>query len=204
MNWRYATKVFDKSKKIEESTLDELTEILRLSPSSYGLQPWKFIIVKNEDVREKIKEAGYGQGQITDASHLIVFANKTNIDEKLVDEYINFMASERGIDVSNLDGFKGMINGVFSSQNVSGLRNWASRQVYLAAGVLIASCAVLNVDACPMEGINMKAVDDLLNLENLGLESRMVVALGYRDESDEYILKKKIRFPKEDVFIEIN
>lgn len=204
MNWRYATKKFDKNKKIDEATFDNLTEILRLSPSSYGLQPWKFIVVKNKEVREKLKEAGYGQDQITSASHFIIFANKTNIDDQLVDEYIKFVAKERGMDVSVLNGFRDMINGVISSQSSADLRNWASRQVYLAAGVLLNSCAIMGIDACPMEGLDIKKVDEILGLDKLNLESRMVVALGYRDETDDYLKNKKIRFPKENVFVEIN
>lgn len=204
MNWRYATKKFDKNRKIDESTFNSLIETLRLSPSSYGLQPWKFIIVNNPEIREKLKEVGHGQSQITDASHFIVFANKTNIDEGLINEYLSFIAKEKGIDVESLSGFKNMIMGVISGRNNEDLKNWAGRQVYLAAGVLLTSCAVLNIDACPMEGIDTKEFDKILGLNEMNLESKMAISIGYRDISDTHMTDKKIRFPKNDIFVELN
>lgn len=205
LNWRYATKKFDANRKIDNMTLETLLESLRLSPSSYGLQPWKFIIVNNTETREKISEvAGYNQPQITEASHFIVFANKKNIDAALVNEYINFVSKEKGIEVSGLEGFKNMINGSFVGKTNEDLRNWASRQVYLSAGVLLTSCAILGVDACPMEGIDMAKLDGVLNLSAENLESRMVVAIGYRAPDDNYSSAKKIRFPKSEVFVEVN
>lgn len=205
LSWRYATKKFDASKKIDNATLETILESLRLSPSSYGLQPWKFVIVNNKETREKIREvAGYNQPQITDASHFIVFTNKKNIDGALVNEYINFVSKEKEIEVSSLQGFENMINGSFVGKTNEDLRNWASRQVYLAAGVLLTSCAVLGIDACPMEGINTAKLDEILNLSSENLESRMVIAIGYRAEDDAYGHSKKIRFPKGEVFKEIN
>ncbi len=204
MNWRYATKKFDINKKISSENLATLLEVLRLSPSSYGLQPWKFIVVNNPDIRAKIKEVAYGQTQITDASQIIVFANKTNIDANLVDEYMNFVAKEKGIDVSLLEGFAGMIKGSFTGKSIGDLKGWAACQTYLAAGNLLTTCAVLDIDACPMEGFDRSKVDEILGLSSLGLESKMIVAMGYRAEDDADATKKKIRFPKEEVFIEIN
>jgi len=204
LNFRYATKKFDVNKKIDSETLESLLEVLRLSPSSYGLQPWKFILVKNEGMREKIKEVAYGQPQITDASDIIIFANKKNIDDKLVGEYMEFIAKEKNIDISNLDGFKNMINGSFMGKSNEELRGWAACQVYLAAGNLLTSCAVSGIDACPMEGFDRKKLDELLGLNALELESKMIVAIGYRSPIDEDATKKKVRFPKEEVFIEIN
>jgi nitroreductase len=204
LNWRYATKKFDKNKIIDDSTMEILLEALRLSPSSYGLQPWQFIIVNNKDIREKIRVAGYDQSQITDASSIIIFANKKNIDNALVDDYIKFVSEESGTDILKLEGLGGMIKGSFSDKSDEVKRSWAARQVYLAVGVLITSCAVLGVDACPMEGFNNTSVDKILNLSDLGLESRAIVAIGYRAEDDSSAIRKKIRFPKNKVFIEIN
>ena len=204
LNWRYATKKFDLNKKISEEVKGELMEALRLSPSSYGIQPWKFIVVNNKEIREKIKILAYGQLQITDASDMIIFANKKNIDAALVDLYMNFVAKEKGIDVSNLDGFKNMINGSFTGKSIEELKGWAACQVYLAAGNLLTSCAVLGIDACPMEGFDRLGLDQLLGLSELGLESKIIVTMGYRSDTDEDAGKKKIRFPKEEVFIEIN
>ena len=204
LNWRYATKKFDSNKKINNEDLKNILESLRLSPSSYGLQPWKFIIVNNIETRSKIAEAAYGQSQITDASQIIVFTNKKDIDSNLVDEYMKFISEEKGIDVTNLDGFSSMIKGSFSSKTNEELRGWATCQLYLAAGTLLTSCAVLGIDACPMEGFDKVKVDEILNLSSLGLESKMIIAIGYRSKEDKSASSKKIRFPSENVFIEIN
>ncbi len=204
LKWRYATKKFDIDKKIDGETFEGLLDALRLSPSSYGLQPWKFIIVKNKEMREKIREAAYGQSQTTDASHLLVFANKKNIDDNLIDEYINFVAKEKNIDISNLDGFSKMMKGSFKGRTMEDLRGWASCQLYLAAGNLLTVCAISGIDACPMEGFDKAKLDELLGLSSLDLESKMIIVLGYRSVDDMDAAGKKIRFAKEDVFIEIN
>ena len=204
LKWRYATKKFDSNKKIDKETFDSLLEVLRLSPSSYGLQPWKFIVVNNKEMKEKIKEIAYGQLQITDASEIIIFANKKNIDDKLVDAYINFIAKEKNIDVSGLDGLAKMIKGSFAGKSNEELRAWAACQTYLAMGNLLTSLAVSGIDSCPMEGFDRSKLDDLLDLDALGFESRVIVTIGYRSEDDNHSLDKKIRFPKEEVFMEIN
>ncbi|MEI7688648.1 MAG: NAD(P)H-dependent oxidoreductase [Candidatus Nomurabacteria bacterium] len=204
LNWRYATKKFDSEKKINQKEFEDIIEALRLSPSSYGLQPWKFIIVNNKEMRNKIRVAAYDQPQITDASHIIIFANKKNIDDKLVDDYMQFVSREKDIDINNLQGFKGMINGSFSGKTNEELRAWATFQLYLSVGSLLTSCAVLEIDACPMEGFDKSKVDEILGLESLNLESKVIVTLGYRAIDDKSASSKKIRFPKEDVFIEIN
>lgn len=204
LEWRYATKKFNQTKKIDNETFEILLEALRLSPSSYGLQPWKFIVVKNEDIRLKIRTVGFDQPQMTEASHLIVFANKKNIDGSLVDEYVDFVSKEKNIEISKLEGLSSMIKGSFSGKSEEGLRSWASRQLYLSLGVLLTSSAVLGVDACPMEGFDSTKVDEILGLDSMGLESKVIVALGYRSEDDKSALSKKVRFPAKDVFIELN
>ena len=204
LNWRYATKKFDKDKKIDDVTFGNLLEALRLSPSSYGLQPWKFIVVNNKELREKISVVGYGQPQITEASHLIIFANKKNVDGDLVNEYLQFVSKEKNIDLSNLDGLGKMIKGSFVGKTNEELRSWAAHQVYLALGVFLTSCAMSGIDACPMEGFDSVKLDEVLGLSALNLESKIIVAVGYRLESDNHGLDKKIRFPKEEVFIKIN
>ncbi len=204
LNWRYATKKFDSTKKIETEILETILETLRLSPSSYGMQPWKFILVNNLDLRSKIKEAAYGQPQVTDASHLIILTIKKDIDAKLVSDYMSFVAEEKNIDVSNLDNFKGMINGSFQNRSMEDLKNWATHQLYLAAGTLLTACATLEVDACPMEGFDKLKVNEILNLANLGLESRLIIPVGYRSDEDKSATDKKLRFSKENVLIEIN
>jgi len=204
LNWRYATKKFDTNKKIDEALFENFLEALRLSPSSYGLQPWKFIVVNNKEMRLKIQSVAYDQPQITEASHLIVFANKKNIDDKLVDQYLEFVSKENNVEIAKLQGLGGMIKGSFAGKSNEELRSWAAHQVYLAVGVLLTSCAISGIDACPMEGFDSSKLDEVLGLGALGLESKVIVTLGYRDEKDDSLLRKKVRFPKEDVFIEIN
>lgn len=204
LKWRYATKKFDPTKKINNEDLEDILEGLRLAPSSYGLQPWKFIIVNNTEVKLKIKEAAYGQSQIGDASHIIIFANKKNIDSDLVDEYMKFISVEKETDIKNLDSFSNMIKGGFSNKTNEELRGWAACQVYLAAGTLLTSCAFSGIDTCPMEGFDKTKVDEILGLPQLNLESKIIIVMGYRSEDDKSALSKKIRFPQKDVFIEIN
>ena len=204
LEWRYATKKFDADKKIDDATFGNLLEALRLSPSSYGLQPWKFIVVNSKELREKISVVGYGQPQITEASHLIIFANKKNIDDNLVDEYLQFVSKEKNIDILNLEGLGKMMKGSFAGKTNEELRSWAAHQAYLALGVFLTSCAMSGIDACPMEGFDSIKLDEVLGLSALNLESKAMIAVGYRRESDSHALDKKIRFPKEEVFIEIN
>lgn len=204
LNWRYAVKKFDETKLIDNDTIDSLLETLRLSPSSYGLQPWKFIVVKNKEIREKLKGAAYGQGQITDASHLLVLAVRKDINEAYVDSYISSIASTRGIEVEKLEGLSKMIKGSISGMSQNDLLSWSTHQVYLALGVLIASCAIEGIDACPMEGFDRNEFDKILDLPNQNLESRAVVAIGFRSKDDGESHAPKVRFSKEEIFIELN
>ncbi len=204
LNWRYATKKFDPTKKINENDLDNILEALRLSPSSYGLQPWKFILVNNREVREKIRAIGYDQSQITEASQIIIFANKKNIDDNLVDEYIKFVSDEKKVSIEKLQGLTSMMKGSFAGKSADDLRSWAACQLYLSVGVLLTSCAVSGIDACPMEGFDRVKLDELLGLTALNLESKVIVAMGYRSLEDDSAGKTKIRFERKEVFIKID
>lgn len=200
LNWRYAAKVFDPDKKISDEGFSDLLEAVRLSPSSFGLQPWKFIVVKDADTRSKIKEAAYGQSQVVDASHLIVFAVDKNFS---VDNYIKSVATVRGVPAESLDDYKGMINGFLDPLSPGEKTEWATKQVYLALGVALASSAAMEIDSCPMEGFDGKVVDEILGLKALGLESKVLLPVGYRSADDKYASLPKARYPKEEVFIEL-
>lgn len=204
MNWRYATNNFDKSKKLTEEQLSKLLEAIILTPSSFGLQPWKFILVNNPEVRVKLQEAGYGQSKISESSHLIVFAVEKNIDDALVDKYIKSVSDVRSLPVEALNGYADAIKGAISHKTPEQRVEWATRQVYIALGVLITAGAILGIDVAPIEGFNPKKFDEILGLDKLGLESKVVAAIGYRLESDPSLRNKKVRFPKEEVVIEIN
>lgn len=198
LNWRYATKAFDPSKKIPADLWKTLEEALRLSPSSFGLQPWKFFVVTDPATREKLKAASWGQSQITDASHLVVLARKADVNTADVEKFITTTASTNGIPASALDGYKGMMNGFISNPGLD-KANWATKQVYIALGFLLESAALLGIDACPMEGIDPKAYDELLGLPDKGYHALVVTTLGYRSPNDKYAHGKKVRYPASEI-----
>lgn len=199
LNWRYATKSFDSSKKLSEDQVETLLEALRLSPSSFGLQPWKFIRVKNADLRAKIQASAWNQVQITEASDLLVIASKITLTEDDATAFIADSAKAQGIDPSVLDGYKSMIVGTIGSRSSEALKAWNAKQAYIALGVLMAAAATLEIDACPMEGFDTAAVDSILGLEAMGYTTAVVCPVGYRSATDSYATRTKVRVAKEKV-----
>lgn len=199
LNWRYATKQFDTSKKINESDLDELLEVLRLTPSSFGLQPWKFIVVENKELRNKILPNAWNQTQITDASHLIVLCAKTDVSEEYIAEFIKETAKTRNIPVDSIKGYQDMMVGFRKGLSKEQISEWTKKQAYIALGMLLQSAAMKKIDSCPMEGFNPKAVNEILNLDKEGLTSVVLCPLGYRSENDKTAHYKKVRFSKEKI-----
>lgn len=200
LEWRYATKQFDPEKKLSTEQLGMLKEALRLAPSSYGLQPWHFIVVEDKAIREKLRAAGYDQPQITDASHFIVLATEKNVDAALIDKYLKSVAATKGISVEQLGGFRDMLLGVIGAKGVAGAAEWAARQVYIALGVLLAAAAVNSIDAAPMEGFDPAQFDEILGLGARGLSSRVIVGLGFRKADDPASTAVKVRYSEEEVF----
>jgi nitroreductase len=204
LNWRYATKQFDPTRKISEHEWAALEQALLLTPSSCGLQPWTFVVVKDPTMRAKLLPASWGQAQIVEASHLVVFAHTTNLAESDLDAHLQNMAAVRGTTVESLAGFKGMMVGVLlKGLDDAGRRAWAKDQIYIALGNLLTSAALLGIDACPMEGIDPVQYDSILGLSQKGLSAAVVATLGYRSATDKYAAAPKVRFPKEKVFFEI-
>lgn len=203
LNWRYATKKFDKNKKLSPAQLDELLKAVHLSPSSSGLQSYKVIIVEDAITREKLREAAYGQAQLTDASQLIILASETNINTTYVKQYIDHVANTRNIVRENLEGFEQMINGNINSMNEDQRINWSKKQAYIALGVLLTSAAELGIDACPMEGFSAPQFDEILGLKEKGLTTAVIAAIGFRAEDDTYSKLAKVRKPEEEMFIHI-
>ena len=204
LNWRYATKQFDPQRKISAQDWATLEEALVLSPSSFGLQPWKFIDVTNPAIREKLVAASWGQRQIADASHLVVFAVKKNLTEADVDAYLARVAQVRGVPAESLSSFRDMLVGsVIKGMDETARRNWSAKQVYIALGNFLNSAALLGIDACPMEGIDPAKYDEILGLDKLGLTAVVVATAGYRASTDQYAAAKKVRFAKQDVLIQI-
>lgn len=198
LNWRYATKVFDPSKKVSDENIHTILESGRLAPSSFGIEAWKFIVVKNTELREKIKTVGYMQGQITDASHLVVVARRTDA-EALSGELMDRISKTRGTPLEELAGYKGMIDGrIASFANTDAKDGWIASQAYIALGTMIETAALLGVDAAPMEGFDPSQVDEILTLTEKNLKSTVLLAIGYRGE-DSYALAPKTRRVFEEV-----
>jgi len=204
LNWRYATKEFDATKKLSEKEIGTLLEAARLSPSSFGLQPWKFILVTNQEIRKKIREVAWNQPQVTDASHLVVFAVENNLNDASVDKFVSSIAETRGVPVAALKEYADTMKGSIKARgSADAVKAWSARQVYIALGVLLEAAAILGIDACPMEGFDNKKVDDILGLAKLGVGSVAFAAVGYRANEDEVKKYKKVRFPKSEVIVEV-
>jgi nitroreductase len=194
LNWRYATKQFDTTKKLTTEQEATLHEALRLAPSSFGLQPWKFFVVKDAEVRAKLKDAAWGQPQITDSSELVVFAVPTNLTEADVDTYIASVASTRGMEVADLQGYTDMIKGTMAPMDNEARMAWATKQVYIALGVLATAAAVEGIDMCPMEGFDAKQFDAILGLTEKGYAARVIAAVGFRSAEDATAGAAKVRY----------
>ncbi len=198
LNWRYATKQYDPTRKISAQDWAVLEEALVLTPSSVGLQPWTFFVIDDPNVRAKLLLASYGQPQIVDASHLIVFATKTNYSAADVDAHVRQAAKVRGVDVESLEGLRAMaLRSVVQGMSDVERRNWAANQTYIALGNLLTSAALLGIDATPMEGFEKHRYDDILGLKARGLTASVVAAVGYRKDTDKYAAVPKVRFPRE-------
>jgi len=203
LNWRYATKKFDATKKISSADLNTLKEAVRLSASSYGLQPYKVVIVENPEIREQLKAAAYGQTQITDASQLFIFANDLNVGTESVGAYIKNISETRGVPTEALSGFADMMNGVISNLSQDAKNIWTAKQTYIALGTLLSAASELKIDATPMEGFNAAAFNEILGFDKLGLNASVIVTVGYRHDEDDAQHYKKVRKSHEELFITI-
>lgn len=198
LEWRYATKVFDKNKKISNDKWALLEKSLQLSPSSFGLQPYKFLVIENPETREKLKAVSWNQGQVTDASHYVVFTALKTVKADYIKEFIDLNVATRGVPRETLEGYENvMVNHIVKGFDADLMKTWSQRQAYISMGFLLETASLLDIDAVPLEGIDPKAYDKLLNLENTDYATVAAVGLGYRDESDKYQFAKKVRFPLE-------
>ncbi|MDD3793784.1 MAG: NAD(P)H-dependent oxidoreductase [Candidatus Gracilibacteria bacterium] len=201
LEWRYATKDFDPTKKVSEADLEEIIEAFRLTPSSFGLEPWKLVIVENPEIREKLQVYSWNQSQITKASHLLVFARVKNIDDNYIDAYFDKSVKITGATREQLSGYENMMKGNFSNMNDDSKSRWARDQVFLALGNVIHFLAQKQIDSCAIGGFDPAKYDEILELDKLGLASVVVLPIGYRSENDKYSSKPKVRFSKDEVVI---
>lgn len=196
LRWRYATKQFDASRKIPSEIWDALEESLVLTPSSFGLQPWKFLVVRDPDVRARLQPESWNQPQVTEASHFVVLAARTDLTSAYIDAWIARMAEAQNKSPDDLAPLKGMIAGFAETMSREARHAWNIRQVYIALGQLMTSAALLGIDSCPMEGISAAAYDRILGLEGSGYATAVACALGYRSEADKYATTPKARFER--------
>jgi nitroreductase len=200
LNWRYATKQFDPTRKISAQDWAALEEALVLTPSSIGLQPWTFLVIDDPTVRAELLLASFGQPQVVDASHLVVFATKIAYGEADVDAHIRQAAKVRGVGIEALAGLRTMaLRTVVHGMTDAERRAWAVNQAYIALGNFVTSAALLGIDAAPMEGFEKCRYDDILGLKARGLATSVMAAVGYRASTDKYARLPKVRFPRETV-----
>lgn len=200
LQWRYATKVFDAAKKIPADLWDALEQSLVLTPTSYGLQPYHFLIVQDPAVRAALLPHSWGQKQVVDCSHFIVFTARTEMKEADVDKLIARISSVRGVPAESMTPYWNMmIKDVVNGPRGKTAHEWAARQCYIALGNLMTCAAVLGVDACPMEGLVPAEYDKILKLEGTGYKTVVALALGYRAATDKYASLAKIRYQTADL-----
>ncbi|WP_221029128.1 NAD(P)H-dependent oxidoreductase [Actomonas aquatica] len=200
LKWRYATKQFDPAKKIDDATWAALEETLVLAPSSYGLQPWKFIVVEDPAIKAQLVPASYGQTQAADASHFVVFTVRRGLDDAHLDHFIERTAEIRGITPDDLAGFRKVIAGSLAGARQAGfLDAWQEHQIYIALGQLMTAAALLGIDTCPMEGIDKAKFDEILGLTGTDYATGVACAVGYRSADDKYAAVPKVRFPAVEV-----
>lgn len=197
LNWRYAAKRMN-GQTVPAEKIETIVEAARLAPSSMGLQPYSVLVITNPEIKARLQPAAYNQPQIVEASHLLVFAAWENVTAEHVEKYINDIATTRGIPAESLDGFKGSLMGIVNGRTAEQKHEWAARQAYIAFGTAIAAAAVEQVDATPMEGFVNSQVDEILGLQEKGLRSVTILALGYRDAGNDYLASsQKVRRSKE-------
>lgn len=203
LRWRYATKKFDASRKISAATWDSIEESLVLTPSSFGLQPWKFIVVEDPGVRANLSPESWKQPQVTEASHYVVLTTRTDLDSTDIDAWMKRMCEVQGSSPETVAPLDGMIRGFAQAMSHEARHAWNIRQVYIALGQLMASAALLGIDACPMEGISAAGYDHVLGLEGSGYATVVACALGYRAMDDKYAEMPKARFDRSRVIMHL-
>lgn len=200
LQWRYATKVFDATKKIPADVWSALEKTLVLTPTSYGLQPYQFLIVQDPAKRAALLPHSWGQKQVVDCSHFVVFTARTDMKEADVTKLIARISSVRGVPAESLSRYRdAMLGDIVAGERGKIAHEWAARQSYIALGNLMTAAAVLSVDACPMEGLVPAEYDKVLNLNGTGYATVVACALGYRAASDKYASLAKVRYVTQDL-----
>ena len=200
LKWRYATKKFDADKKVSDQDLETLMQAMQLSASSYGLQPYSILIISDPEVKKNLLAAAWGQQQIVDASHLIVIANRTQVDANLVDNYMDSISEIRKTDRASLEGMATFMKGKLVELSDEAQNQWTAKQTYIALGNLLVAAASLKIDACPMEGFDASQFNEILGLTDKNLNASVIVPIGYRSEDDDTQHYAKVRRPMNELF----
>ncbi len=201
LNKRYATKLFDKTKKVSKENLNTIIEAARLTPTSYGLQLMKLVVVEDVKLKEKLLPYSYHQKQVVDASHLLILCSYSSFDEEHIENYIKNISITRNIDIQQLQRFKKMLTDFRQNNSPKNHKNWMKNQQYIVLGNILTTCALLNIDACPMEGFIPEKYDEILELDKEKLNSVLVIPIGYASKDDNYKNQKKVRLSTKDFVI---
>lgn len=203
LRWRYATKKFDPEKKITEEQLQRLLEAINLTPTSMGMQALGVVVVEDKELRLQLREASNNQSQVTDASHYLVMVRPTQVTDKHVEDHASNIMNIRSQSRESVEGYIRSAKNFLTKYDIKEIEGWASKQVYIALGNLLTTCAVEEIDACPMEGFNNQKYDEILNLEALGWKSVVCVAVGYRLPEDKYATLPKVRKPLQKLVVRL-
>ena len=199
LRWRYATKKFS-PRRLSDAQWSALADSLVLAPSSFGLQPWRFVSVEDPATRARLREHSWGQSQVTDASHLVVFLRRAATNEAEINRHVSRIAEVRGVPAEKLEAYRQlMVANVALGKPPEVQREWAARQVYIALGQFMAAAAAMGVDTCPLEGIDPARYDEILGLAGTGHETVVACAAGFRADDDAYAQAAKVRYPSAEV-----
>ena len=203
LRWRYATKQFDPQRKLSEAQVTQLLEAANLTATSYGLQPFKFLVLQDQAKQDQLVASSYGQTQVAQASHVIVIATRTDVDAAYIGDYVKMMESQRGLPDGALDQYKAMMTGAVTSMDEQAIDIWATKQAYLALSTLLVACAAAKIDACPMEGFVASEYDEIFDLAEMNLHAAVVLPIGYRAADDKHQNYKKVRRELDDMVVKI-
>ncbi len=200
LRWRYATKKFDPTRKIPQAHWDALEEALVLSPSSFGLQPWKFLVITDQATKESLVPVSWGQQQVADCSHLVVFAYQKEMNVEHIDAFLRRMVEVRGVTLESLAAYRELMVGkIVEGPLREQVKDWNQRQAYIAFGNFMTSAALLGIDTCPIEGLEPAKYDEILGLSARGLATAAACPTGYRAADDKYATLPKVRFETKDL-----
>jgi nitroreductase len=203
LRWRYATKKFDPTKTVDEPIVEQLLDAANLSATSYGLQPFKLVLIQNQELQDQLITSSYGQRQVADASHVIVVAARTDVDAEYISQYVDFIESERGLDPGTMDDYKAIMTGAVTGMSADAMSDWTAKQAYIVLGTLMAACATHQIDACPMEGFVAKEYNEILNLDQHNLSAVVVLPIGFRAVDDINQNNKKVRRPLDEMVVKL-